>query len=47
MKNVKIIVAAVVLMVLVYACSTVPIIGRKQLNLLPESQNGIDEFNQL
>lgn len=38
MKNVKIIAAAVVLMVLAHACSTVPIIGRKQLNLLPESQ---------
>lgn len=27
-----------VLVAMVYACSTVPIIGRKQLNLLPESQ---------
>lgn len=38
MKGMRISLAAVVLSILLNACSTVPLTGRKQLNILPESQ---------
>lgn len=38
MKRLSAISAAILVFVIIHSCSTVPIIGRKQLNLLPESQ---------
>ncbi len=38
MKIIRIILATIVVSILIQACSTVPLTGRKQLNLVPESE---------
>lgn len=37
-SSVRIVLTLTILLVIFYACSTVPLTGRKQLNILPESQ---------
>jgi predicted Zn-dependent protease len=46
MKRIKIYLSLIVLSVLVYYCSTVPITGRSQVNLIPASQINALSFQQ-
>ncbi len=46
MKSIKILIATILLALTVYYCSTVPITGRSQLNLIPASEINALSFQQ-